>query len=92
MISSPRVKKVILPYTEEQMSLIDAAMSIPNKQRVPAKFTEEADYVILKFYQDKPHVELARLLKTARSTLELRYKEIIADLNYCAHLGVKFNK
>jgi hypothetical protein len=76
--SAPTVKKVKLPFTEEEMSLIDDAAKLKNTRSWKGReFTREEDYVLFKFWNKKPQAELGKLMHTSHHILKPRYAHLM---------------
>lgn len=78
MIASATSKKVKLPFTEEEMSLIDDAAKLKNTRSWKGReFTREEDYVLFKFWNKKPQNELGKLMHTSHHVLKPRYEFLL---------------
>jgi hypothetical protein len=74
MISAPSMKKVKLPFMEEDMSLLDDVAKLKDTRSWNGReFTKEEDYVLWKFWNKKPQNELAKVMHTSHHTLKPRY-------------------
>lgn len=71
MIASTSVDRVMFNFKENEVSILDEVMALPEVRRAKP-FSEQEDYILLNFWDTRPRHALAKIMKRGLKSLRDR--------------------